>query len=79
VEQNLRKLTVEAPLVGAHVRAPSLYVEFLRKPYGKSFSFSTKTLRTFAPPPSASLCVKQSKSPLTPSPPVSIKIATPTR
>jgi hypothetical protein len=29
--QDLRKLAFEAPLVGAHRRAPSLYVEFLRK------------------------------------------------
>jgi hypothetical protein len=29
--QDLRKLAFEAPLVGAHRRAPSLYVEFSRK------------------------------------------------
>jgi hypothetical protein len=29
--QDLRKLAFEAPLVGAHRRAPSPYVEFLRK------------------------------------------------
>jgi hypothetical protein len=29
-QQDLRKLTFQSPLVGAHRRAPSVYVEFMR-------------------------------------------------